>query len=139
MSIQNRPAARQIQPMGFSGRLDETRPPTIGKESKGKKSASSPARPDGGSSAVSKVAEASAVLATNMATHRPASDQASQAAARRLTLSDLSALLSCPFGHNITLPDYRLLSVTAPVTVEQFSGNVPAPFSLTSPLIALAI
>jgi hypothetical protein len=83
MSIQNRPAARQIQPTGFSGRLDETRPPTTGKESKGKKSASMPTRPEGGPSAISKVAEASAALATNMATLSPASDQANQEAVRR--------------------------------------------------------
>jgi hypothetical protein len=83
MSIQKSPAARQIQPMGLRGRLDEIRPPTTGKESKGKKSASSPTRPEGGSSAASKVAEASAALATNMTTHRPASDHANHQEADR--------------------------------------------------------
>jgi hypothetical protein len=37
MSIQNRPAARQIQPMGFWERLEAIRAPTSGKARKGKK------------------------------------------------------------------------------------------------------
>src|SRR5215204_4549607 len=37
MYIQNKPAARQIQPIGFSGRLEAIRAPTRGKARKGKK------------------------------------------------------------------------------------------------------
>jgi hypothetical protein len=35
MNIQNRPATRQIQPIGFPGRLEEIRAPTRGKAKKG--------------------------------------------------------------------------------------------------------
>jgi hypothetical protein len=34
--IQNRPEMRQIQPIGFLGRLEAIRPPTMGKARKGR-------------------------------------------------------------------------------------------------------
>src|SRR3712207_3145575 len=104
MSIQNRPTARQIQPIAFPGRLDEITPPTIGKESKGAKSATSLMRPEGGSSAVSKVTKARAAVAPNMTTPSPASDQASQAARALVTPTPPP---SCSFDSFVITPPYR--------------------------------
>src|SRR4028119_2363240 len=91
MSIQKRPAARQIQPIGFWGRLEAIRAPTRGKARKGKKITRPPMSPpvphvlgDRVAGAPYKDMMVSAALAKNMATERPASDQASQEAARRL-------------------------------------------------------
>jgi hypothetical protein len=91
MSIQKRPAARQIQPIGFWGRLEAIRAPTKGKARKGKKITRPPMSPpvphvlgDRVAGAPYKDMMVSATLAKNMAIDRPASDQASQAAARRL-------------------------------------------------------
>jgi hypothetical protein len=91
MSIQKSPAARQIQPIGFWGRLEAIRAPTKGKARKGKKITRPPMSPpvphvlgDRVAGAPYKDMMVSATLAKNMATDRPASDQASQAAARRL-------------------------------------------------------
>src|SRR5918992_4030370 len=91
MSIHKKPAVRQIQPIGFWGRLEAIRAPTRGKARKGKKITRPPMSPPvphvlGGrvAGAAYKDMMVSATLAKNMATERPASDQASQAAARRL-------------------------------------------------------
>src|SRR5215211_1054005 len=87
MIIQNRPAARQIQPIGFLGRLEEIRAPTSGKARNGEKISrplSGPAVPQslGGCVAVPayKDRTVSAAPTTNMATERAASAHASQAA-----------------------------------------------------------
>src|SRR5918997_4807521 len=88
MSIQKKPAARHIQPTGFSGRLEAIRAPTTGKARKGTKT--------NRSSRMSELTRAcsvnwartySATLATNMATERAASDQASHTEVRALTLA----------------------------------------------------
>ncbi len=42
MIIQMMPTAKQIQPMGFSGRLEAIRAPTRGKERKGRRKVSTP-------------------------------------------------------------------------------------------------
>jgi len=91
MNIQNRPAAKQIQPIEFSGRLEAIRAPTRGKARKGKKSTRSPsalavAAPLEGSvaGAAYKDNVVSAPPPMNMATARQASDQANQEAAREL-------------------------------------------------------
>src|SRR5215203_6656747 len=85
--IQNRPATMQIQPIGFSGRLDAIRPPTRGKARNGEKISRplrGPAVPQslGGCVAVPayKDRTVSAAPTTNMATERAASAHASQAA-----------------------------------------------------------
>src|ERR671914_161405 len=91
MSIHKKPAVRQIQPIGFWGRLEAIRAPTRGKARKGKKITRPPMSPpvphvlgDRVAGAAYKDMMVSATLAKNMATERPASDHASQAAARVL-------------------------------------------------------
>ena len=87
MSIHNKPSVRQIQPMGFSGRLEAIRAPTIGKARKGTKISRAltiPPVPQVLGTCADRAATYSATLAKNMASDKPASDQASQAAVRRL-------------------------------------------------------
>jgi hypothetical protein len=91
MYIQNKPAARQIQPIGFSGRLEAIRAPTRGKARKGKKInrlLKGPAVPQSLEGCVAgpmyKDETVSTAPAKNMATERAASDHASQEAARTL-------------------------------------------------------
>src|SRR5215208_2682794 len=91
ISIQNRPAARQIQPIGLLGRLEAIRAPTSGKARKGKKITRPPSALAVPHSLEGCVAGASgkdrtvsAPPPTNMAPESAASDQASQAAVRRL-------------------------------------------------------
>src|SRR5918997_4922001 len=87
MSIQKKPAARHIQPIGFPGRLEAIRAPTIGKARKGTKiNRSSRVLLVPGASCAKRARTCSGMLAKNMATQRAASDQASQAEARVLTL-----------------------------------------------------
>src|SRR5918997_3957026 len=87
MSVHKKPAVRQIQPIGFWGRLEAIRAPTRGKARKGKKIIRPPMSPPVPHVLGVRVAGAaykdmmvSTPLAKNMATERPASDQASQAA-----------------------------------------------------------
>jgi hypothetical protein len=94
MYIQKRPAARQIQPIGFSGRLEAIRAPTRGKARKGKKinrPLRGPAVPQSleGCAAVPlyKDETVSTAPAKNMATESAASDHASHEAPRALILS----------------------------------------------------
>jgi hypothetical protein len=89
--IQNRPATMQIQPIGFSGRLDAIKPPTTGKARKGEKISRllrGPAVPQSLGGCVAgpayKDRTVSAKLTKNMATERAASDHASQEAVRPL-------------------------------------------------------
>src|SRR5215210_7815928 len=89
MNIQNRPAARQIQPIGFRGRLEAIRPPTSGKARNGtniNKLLSDPEVPQSLGPCVAGPDEregmVSATLIKNMATERLTSDHASQATAR---------------------------------------------------------
>jgi hypothetical protein len=89
--IQNRPATMQIQPIGFSGRLDAIRAPTRGKARKGEKISRllrGPAVPQSLGGCVAgpayKDRTVSAKLIKNMATERAASDRASQEAVRLL-------------------------------------------------------
>src|SRR5829696_10366095 len=91
MSIHKKPAVRQIQPIGFWGRLEAIRAPTRGKARKGKKITRPPMSPPVPHVLGSRVAGApykdmmiSATLAKNMATERPASDHANHEAARVL-------------------------------------------------------
>src|SRR4028119_1513818 len=111
MSIQKRPAARQIQPIGFWGRLEAIRAPTRGKARKGKKITRPPMSPpvphvlgDRGAGAPYKDMMVSAALAKNMAPERPASDQASQEAARVFALPTPRP---CWFVPSVTTPLYR--------------------------------
>src|SRR5215213_6001205 len=93
MSVQKRPATRQIQPIGFSGRLEAIRAPTTVKARKGARINRLPMAPPEPQSLEGCAAGAvtykdkivSMAPATNMATDSPASDQASQEAARGLT------------------------------------------------------
>src|SRR5918994_1127086 len=89
ISIQKSPATRQIQPIGFRGCLEAIKAPTTGKARKGTETNRSP-KPKPSPQLLGRFADLtrtdSATLATNMATERPASDQASQAVARVLIL-----------------------------------------------------
>jgi len=91
MNIQNRPAARQIQPIGFRGRLEAIRAPTRGKARNGtniNKLLIGPEVPQSLGGCVTGPADraetVSAAPAKNIATERRASDHASQEAARAL-------------------------------------------------------
>src|SRR5215207_7089969 len=87
MSIQKRPMARQIQPTGFLGCLEAIRAPTMGKARKVTKINSSLRAPlVVGASCDERARTNSTTLARNMATERPASDQASHGEARLLIL-----------------------------------------------------
>src|SRR5215218_6633643 len=86
-NIHNKPSVRQIQPMGLWGRLEAIRAPTRGKAKKGTKSNRPPMlrlAPQLLGTGAERASTHSATLATNMATERPASDHASQEAARVL-------------------------------------------------------
>src|SRR5829696_6807664 len=87
ISIQKSPATRQIQPIGFRGCLEAIKAPTTGKARKGTETNRSP-KPKPSPQLLGTFADLtrtdSATLATNMATERPASDQASHAAVRAL-------------------------------------------------------
>ena len=113
MSIHKKPAVRQIQPIGFWGRLEAIRAPTRGKARKGKKITRplmGPAVPHvlGGrvAGASSTDMMVSATLAKNMATERPASDQASQEEARVFALPSSRSRRCVP---SATTPLYRTL------------------------------
>jgi hypothetical protein len=71
-------------------------------------------------------------LAKNTTTESAASDQASRAAARGFIprtpfIPEPSILFVCPFCHDPTLQDYRLPSVTAPVTRKEYVVNFLEP------------
>src|SRR5829696_6791937 len=89
MSIHSKPSARQIQPMGLRGRLEEIRAPTTGKARKGTKTnrlvivRSAPQLPG---TPAERARTSSTPLARNMVTQRPASDQASKEAPREVRL-----------------------------------------------------
>src|SRR5215212_5039600 len=86
-SIHNRPSARQSQPMEFLGRLEATRAPTIGKASNGTKpnmSLTVPTVTQLPGDCAARARTYSATRGTNMTTERPASNHASQDAARML-------------------------------------------------------
>src|SRR5215218_9281008 len=88
-SIHKKPSARQIQPMGFSGRLEAIRAPTIGKAKTGTKTNRSTTvrlAPQLLGTCADRARKYSVMLATNIVRERPASDHASQAAARDLIL-----------------------------------------------------
>src|SRR5919202_5728014 len=109
MSVQMRPTAKQIQPTEFLGCLEAIRAPTRGKAKKETKINSSlRAPPVLGASCDEWARKYSTTLARNMATQRPASDQASQEAARPLypwvPRSRSSSLVLCA-----TTPLYRTL------------------------------
>jgi len=81
------PTARQIQPMGFLGRLEAIRAPTMGKARNGSKKMStalSPPVPQELGGCTDRAAMYSATDAAAMATESPASAHASQEAARRV-------------------------------------------------------
>src|SRR5215211_2224940 len=92
MSVQKRPATRQIQPIGFSERLEAIRAPTIVKARNGARINRSPMAPPepqslegcAAGAVTSRDKMVSMAPATNMAPERPASDQANQEAARVL-------------------------------------------------------
>jgi hypothetical protein len=106
MNIHTKPTARQIQPMGFSGRLEATRAPTKGKAKKGTKTnrpLTVRLAPQLLGAGAARARTYSATLATNMATERAASDQASQAAARGLILPTPRP---CSLASAVTTPLY---------------------------------
>jgi hypothetical protein len=86
-NIQKMPAAKHIQPMGFLGRLEAIRAPTTGKARNGSRKMSTTPRPPVpqlGGGCTDRVRKYNTTFATNMATERPASNHASQAAVRLL-------------------------------------------------------
>src|SRR5215213_7636036 len=114
MSVQKRPATKQIQPMGFSGRLEAIRAPTIVKARKGARINRLPMAPPEPQSLESCAAGAvsykdkmvSMAPATNMAPERQASDQASQEEARVFALPTSRSRRCVP---SATTPLYRML------------------------------
>src|SRR4051794_3369006 len=114
MSVQKRLATRQIQPIGFSGRLEAIRAPTIVKARKGARTNRLPMAPPEPQSLEGCAAGAvtykdkmvSMAPATNMAPERPASDQASQEEARVFTLPTSR---SCHCVPSAITPLYRTL------------------------------
>src|SRR5215207_778307 len=87
LSIHRTPTTRQSQPMGFLGRLEAIRAPTRGKARKGSTKTNTllkPPVPQVVGSCTDRVSTYSTTVAMNMATERPASDHASQEAARVL-------------------------------------------------------
>src|SRR5215216_5760628 len=114
MSVQKRPATRQIQPIGFSGRLEAIRAPTIVKARKGARINRLPMAPPEPQSLKGCAAGAvtykdkmvSMAPATNMAPERPASDQASQEEARVFALPSSRSRRCVP---SATTPLYRTL------------------------------
>src|SRR5215208_7239616 len=111
MSVQKRPATKQIQPIGFSGRLEAIRAPTIVKARKGARINRLPMAPPEPQSLESCAAGAvtykdkmvSMAPATNMAPERPASDQASQEEARVFALPTSRSRRCVP---SVTTPLY---------------------------------
>jgi hypothetical protein len=88
-SIHKRPSVRQIHPMGFLGRLEATRAPTKGNARKGRKltmSLTVPTVTQLPGDCADRARTYSTTRGTNIVTERPASDHASQEAARVLTL-----------------------------------------------------
>src|SRR5215218_6195577 len=120
------PAARHIQPMGLSGRLEAMRVPTKGITRKGNRKTNTMLGPpvpqlEGGSTF--RVRKYNTTVATNMPTERAPSDQASQAA----RLIPLSARLRS-FAPSVTAPTlqhHRLPSVTTTVTTIVLSRGEP--------------
>src|SRR5829696_6250431 len=114
MSVQKRPATKQIQPMGFSGRLEAIRAPTIVKARKGARINRLPMAPPEPQSLEGCAAGAvtykekmvSMAPATNMAPERPASDQASQEEARVFALPSSRSRRCVP---SATMPLYRTI------------------------------
>src|SRR5215217_3479611 len=105
--IQMMPTARHIQPIGFLGRLEAIRAPTRGKSRKGSTKLSTPLAPPvpqlpGG--CIEPVAMYSATDAAAMINERPASDHASQVAARWLTLASPRC---CSLAPAVITPVYR--------------------------------
>src|SRR5215217_898415 len=86
MSAHSKPSARQIQPMGFRGRLDAIRAPMTGKTEKDMKSATSPMvlAPRLLGTWEDRARTNSATVATTMVSVRPARAHASQLAVRAL-------------------------------------------------------
>src|SRR5215218_4762279 len=113
MNIQNSPETRQIQPIGFSGRLEAIRAPTRGKARKGKKITRMPRGP-----AVPQSLEVegcvasptynddtvSAAPTTNMAIEKPANDHAHRVARVLVPPTPLSRCLAPA----VTTPLYRI-------------------------------
>src|SRR5829696_2022340 len=137
MSIQNRPETRQIQPIGFSGRLEAIRAPTRGKARKGRKISREPRGP-----AVPQSLEVegcvvaptynddtvSTAPTTNMAIEKPASDHASQVARVLVPRTPLSRCLAPA----VTTPLYRIpvsrtlreaLRATCPFRISEYPSG----------------
>jgi len=81
--------AKQIHPIGFSGRLEAIRAPTRGKARKGNTKTNTTLKPPvpqllGGCAGW--LNKYNAMLAANKSSERPASDQAFQEAARRVLI-----------------------------------------------------
>src|SRR5215211_2965730 len=106
MVIHKSPSARQIQPIGFRGRLEATKAPTMGKARKSTKVTASPMMPtmvELSGNRADPARKSSTPTATNMATQRPANDHASKEAARVLIPP---LIRSWPFVPSVTTPLY---------------------------------
>src|SRR5215212_9844788 len=107
LSVHRKPTVRQSQPIGFLGRLEAIRAPTRGKP----KNRSPPNRlptlrsaPQPLGTCADRARKQSATLATNMAAVRLASDHASHAEARVLTLAPPRL---CSLVPTVTTPLYK--------------------------------
>src|SRR5215211_6834787 len=106
-SIHKRPSARQIQPMGFLGRLEATRAPTKGNARKGTKptmslTVTTVTQLPG--DCADRARTYSTRRGTHTATERPASDHASQDELR--VLISRTRCLCCSLAPWVTTPLY---------------------------------
>src|SRR5215212_4077845 len=114
------PPVKQIQPIGLLGRLEAIRAPTVGKARNGSRKMSTMLRPpvpqlEGG--CTDRVRKYNTTVATNIASERAPSDQASQAAPRGLILAAPRPCSGLSLHHTTTtLQHDRLQSVTTNVT-----------------------
>src|SRR5215203_5519623 len=107
LSIQKKPTARQIQPMGLSGRLEAIRAPTKGKARKGSEKMSTALRPPvpqelGG--CTDRVTKSLPSCCTNITSESAPSDHASQVAVRRLISP--TPRPCCSLALSVTTPLY---------------------------------
>src|SRR5215218_6842051 len=119
MIIHKSPSARQIQPIGFRGRLEASRAPTMGKARKSTKVTASPMMPtmvELSGNRADPARKSSTPTATNMVTQRPANDHASKEVARELIPPLIRSRSFVPSVTTPTLQQYRLRIVTTTVT-----------------------
>ncbi len=137
INIHKRPSARQIQPIGFWGRLEAIRAPTTGKARRDKKISVLPTVPTVTQAPGDRAdlrSTSSAAPAMNIAKDRPASDHASQERAPLLPTPRPRSLASS--ATTLLYSNSRLLVVTGSVLrgvierLERTPDNIPSEGSI---------